>query len=151
MPNIIQQAEVSSFKLGTFEIADKRGTGNATIQPVESGAILLGGNRSQLTIATSNRDILQHESCQVWINTGAAAVEFLLPTGAAIGTAAYFIRTGGEISVNPTSEADIWSSASGLARPAGQRVFLASSGAKFAVVSDGNNRWYPILEEGTIQ
>lgn len=137
------------FRVTEMTVSDKTGIGNAILTSASGASVLMNGARYMLSSGTANYTISQHESSRTWVNTGSGPITFTLPSNSASGTAAMFVRTGGSLGVNPAS-AQIWHSTSGLFRPAGRVVYLNSSGAMFGVISDGNNRWYPIIEKGTI-
>lgn len=145
--NIIQQAQLSSFKTNTITIANDTGSGNAELAAASGTCILMYGYRSPIQYRGSNYTINVAESCTYWINNSAAAITFFLPVNAPSGCAAMFVRMNGQINVNPQS-GRIW--ASGLFKPANQSVFLTASGSKYGVISNGNNGWFPIIEKGTI-
>lgn len=147
--NIIQQTQISSIKTNRLTIASDTGSGNAQWAAASGTCILTYGYRSPLQYRGNNYVIDIAESCTYWINNSAAAITFFLPVNAPTGCAAMFIRMNGQINVNPQG-GRIWSSNSGLFRPANQSVFLTASGSKYGVVSNGNNGWYPIVEKGTI-
>ena len=115
-----------------------------------SGAsILMYGNKTPLQLVTNNYNIGIEQSCAVWINRSAATIQFTLPVNAPSGMAALFVRAGGQINVNP-GLGRIWNSPSGLFKNVGESVFLTASGSKYAVASNGQNGWIPIMEKGTI-
>ncbi len=148
--NIIQQATLSSIKSNEITLADKSGSGNMVINSASGCTILFNGDRRQLSNTTVNYSIPIHQSCGIWTNTSSANIQYILPALAPSGTAALIIRTGGLVNISPGPSARIWCSASGFFRNTGHGITLASSGSKCGLVSDGNNRWYPIIENGTI-
>jgi hypothetical protein len=151
MPDIIQIAENSSINVTTLVMTNKDGTGDCVMVPPSGSAFQLKGMRVGMENLTANYTIPQHKSGYVWTNVSATGtITATLPSGARIGTVATFLRTGPAIAVSVVPNARIWLSASGYFRPNGQAVTLASSGAKLSLMCDGNNGWYPQLEEGTI-
>lgn len=148
--NIIQIADVSSFRVGRLTLSDKSRVGPCILSPPSGLSIMFKGFRYNLISTAFDYFIAKHESGQTWINLTQSPILFTLPSGAEIGTTARFLRTGGVISISPNSNGSIWHSTSGLFRPTGQTIKLASSGAMAGLISNGENGWYPIIEKGII-
>lgn len=142
--NIIQQATISSFKTDELILSDRSGSGNMVLAAASGQSILLLGNTNRLATQTVNYNINISESCAIWLN-GTNPVQYTLPNNAPSGMAALFVRTGGQLSISPNT-GRFWHSTSGLFQATGATVILATSGAKYGVVCDGNNGWIPILE-----
>lgn len=150
MPNIIHMADQAEINVSNLIITDKTGASGCVIVSPNGTSYQLNGVRVGFENQTVSYIIPQNKSGYVWTNTGAGAITAQLPSGASIGTTALLIRTGGAVSITPTSTGRIWLSASGYFRPAGTTITLASSGAKIGLISDGNQGWYPTIEEGSI-
>lgn len=149
---IIHKSETSELQVSNLIITDKSGTGPSIVSAPSGTAYQFRGNRVAIQNNTSSFSITQEKSGYVWTNTGAAAaISGVLPSGALEGTTALFIRTGSALWANPGSYGRILSATSGHFRPYGQAVKLASSGCRLGLVSDGNNGWIPLLEQGTIE
>lgn len=149
MANKLHISDTSSISVTTLVLSDEAGTGPCTIQPPSGVSIQMLGLRQGYSNKTTNYTIQLEESNYVWTNTGGSALTFTLPSGAQEGFNAWFVRTGGEVSVYPDTVGQIWHSSSGVFRDAGTSVVLGS-GSKIRLICDGSNGWYPTLEEGTI-
>lgn len=150
MAHRIHISDTSSISVDTLVLADKSGTGPCTVQPPSGTSIQMLGLRQGYSNITSNRTIGLHESNYVWTNSGASSLTMTLPSGALEGFSVWLVRTGGAITVNPTSVGRIWNTSNGTFRSVGTTVEMASSGCKLKLICDGSDGWYPTLEEGTI-
>lgn len=149
---IIHRSESSEIQVSELILTDKNGTGPSVISSPSGTAYQFRGSRLAIENNTESFSIPQHKSGYVWTNTGAnTAITGVLPTGALAGTSAYFVRTGSDIYVDPGADARIFIPESGSFRMAGEMAHLSSVGARMAIVSDGNDNWYPIIELGTIE
>lgn len=149
---IIHKSETSEIQVSNLIITDKNGTGPAIISAPSGTAYQFRGNRVAIENNTSSFTVTQEKSGYVWTNSGASvAISGILPSGALEGTTALFVRTGSDLWANPGSYGRILSATSGDFRPFGQAVKLASSGCRLGLISDGNNGWIPLIEQGTIE
>lgn len=149
---IIHKSETSELQVTNLVLTDKSGTGASTISSPSGTAYQFRGARVAIENNTQSYIIPQHKSGYVWTNTGAAlSTTGVLPSNALEGTSAYFIRTGEEVYIDPGASAQIYIPESGFFRGAGQMAHLASSGARMALISDGDNKWYPLIELGVIE
>ncbi len=150
MPNVINISDQSAINVNTLVLTDKTGRGNCSLVSPSGASFQFKGVRLGFENINGNFTLGQEKSGFTWTNTGAPDVTVTLPSGAALGTTALFTRTGGTISSNPTSVGRIWHSTQGNFRPIGSGIILATSGCKIGLVCDGSSRWYPTIEEGTI-
>jgi hypothetical protein len=150
MANIVHLSNAATLAVTNLVMSDKAGTGPCVVQPPSGTSIAMLGLRQGYNNQTGDYTLLPHQSNYVWTNTGASALTYTLPSGSPNGYTAWFCRTGGVLSVSPSTVGRIWHSSSGLFRSTGTSVSLASMGSKIRLVCDGNNGWYPTLEEGTI-
>lgn len=151
MGNIIHKSDSSEIQVTNLVISDVNGTGASTISSPSGTAYQFKGARVAIENNINSYSIPQHKSGYIWTNTGAlASITGILPTGALEGTSAYFIRTGPEVYIDPGASAKIYIPESGFFRGAGEMAHMASSGARIALICDGSNKWYPMIELGTI-
>lgn len=149
MPNIIHIGDEGALNVNTIVIADKTGRGNSTLVSPSGAAFQIKGLRLGYENISGVYNMPLHKSGFTWTNTGADAT-LRLPVNVPIGTSASVVRTGSTFVINPTASGKIWNSTGGFFRSLGSGIFLASSGAKISLLSDGSNGWIPSLEEGTI-
>lgn len=152
MNNLIQASDSSAIQVTTLLIANKAGTGPASlVAPTGTSYILKGVRFGRYNLVDENPvQMGQEQSGFVWSNTGSVGGTVLLPSGALEGTSALFIRTGGPISVVPDATSRIFAPASGYFRPFGQSIILSGSGTRVGLQYDGSGNWITTMENGTI-
>lgn len=150
MPNIIYTGDSASINVSTLVLADKMGSGNCILTSPSGTSYIMKGVRLGFENITGNMTIEQHRSGYTWTNLGAGNITVTLSSGLATGTTALFIRTGGAMNINPSPSGRIWNMAGGFFYSQGSGLLMASSGSKLGLICDGNNRWYPTMEYGTI-
>lgn len=149
MPNIIHIGDEGALNVNTIIIADKTGRGNATIISPSGAAFQISGLRLGYENISGVYNMPLHKSGFTWTNTGVTA-RLNLPSGVPVGTSASIVRTGQTFVISPLGSGRIWNSTAGFFRSPGSGIFLAASGSKISLMSDGSNGWIPSLEEGTI-
>lgn len=150
MGQLIQATDTSNINVSTLTMADKSGTGNMIVQPPDGASYQFRGMRLRVENRTTDYELPAHKSGYVWTNTNAGAITATLPSGAPEGYFAYFIRTGGQMTIAINNREKIEFGDNANVKPSGASAVMSSSGSILGLMKDDGTRWIRFTSHGTV-